>query len=54
MIVDHHNPDCGTSRNALNIIRAFGSQPVFIDDLTGRLDRCAAAGVAGGGRPDPC
>ena len=34
MIVIHHNPDCGTSRNVLNIIRASGSQPVIIDYLT--------------------
>ena len=34
MIVIHHNPDCGTSRNVLNIIRASGSQPVVIDYLT--------------------
>ncbi|WP_304618373.1 arsenate reductase family protein [Paracoccus sediminilitoris] len=33
MIVIHHNPDCGTSRNVLNIIRASGSQPVVIDYL---------------------
>ncbi|MEO1909707.1 MAG: arsenate reductase family protein [Paracoccus sp. (in: a-proteobacteria)] len=33
MIVIHHNPDCGTSRNVLNIIRASGSQPVIIDYL---------------------
>ena len=34
MIVIHHNPDCGTSRNVLNIIRASGCQPVVIDYLT--------------------
>ena len=34
MIVIHHNPDCGTSRNVLNIIRASGTQPVVIDYLT--------------------
>ena len=50
MIVDHHNPDCGTSRNVLNIIRASGSQPL-VDALTGRLDQCAAGG---GSRPAPC
>lgn len=33
MIVIHHHPDCGTSRNVLNIIRASGCQPVVIDYL---------------------
>lgn len=34
MIVIHHNPDCGTSRNVLAIIRASGSEPVVIDYLS--------------------
>lgn len=34
MIVIHHNPDCGTSRNVLEIIRASGTEPVVIDYLT--------------------
>ncbi|MBD9528479.1 arsenate reductase family protein [Paracoccus sp. PAR01] len=34
MIVIHHNPDCGTSRNVLQIIRASGSDPVIIDYLS--------------------
>ncbi|HPE47681.1 MAG TPA: arsenate reductase (glutaredoxin) [Hyphomonas sp.] len=33
MIVIHHNPDCGTSRNVLAIIRAAGETPVVIDYL---------------------
>ena len=33
MIVIHHNPDCGTSRNVLAIIEASGVQPVVIDYL---------------------
>lgn len=33
MIVFHHNPDCGTSRNALAIIRATGVDPVVIEYL---------------------
>ncbi|MFC3167659.1 arsenate reductase family protein [Paracoccus fontiphilus] len=33
MIVIHHNPGCGTSRNVLNIIRASGAEPVVIDYL---------------------
>lgn len=33
MIVIHHNPDCGTSRNVLAIIRAAGYDPKVIDYL---------------------
>jgi arsenate reductase len=33
MIVIHHNPDCGTSRNVLAIIEASGEQPVIIEYL---------------------
>lgn len=33
MIVIHHNPDCGTSRNVLAIIEASGEAPVIIDYL---------------------
>ena len=32
-IVIHHNPDCGTSRNVLAIIRASGADPVVIEYL---------------------
>ena len=32
-IVVHHNPDCGTSRNVLEIIRASGAEPVVIEYL---------------------
>jgi arsenate reductase (glutaredoxin) len=32
-VVIHHNPDCGTSRNALAIIRAAGYAPVVIEYL---------------------
>jgi arsenate reductase len=32
-IVIHHNPDCGTSRNVLAIIRAAGYAPVVIEYL---------------------
>ena len=31
--VIHHNPDCGTSRNVLAILRAGGEEPVVIDYL---------------------
>lgn len=33
MIVIHHNPDCGTSRNVLNIIKAAGYEPEVIHYL---------------------
>jgi arsenate reductase len=33
MIVIHHNPDCGTSRNVLAIIKASGADPVVINYL---------------------
>lgn len=33
MIIIHHNPDCGTSRNVLAIIEASGAAPVVIDYL---------------------
>jgi arsenate reductase (glutaredoxin) len=33
MIIIHHNPDCGTSRNTLDMIRASGSEPVIIEYL---------------------
>ncbi|WP_305970773.1 MULTISPECIES: arsenate reductase family protein [unclassified Mameliella] len=33
MIVIHHNPDCGTSRNVLAFIRAGGGEPVVINYL---------------------
>jgi len=32
-IVIHHNPECGTSRNVLDIIRKSGEEPVVIDYL---------------------
>ncbi|MFN3210207.1 MAG: arsenate reductase (glutaredoxin) [Roseovarius sp.] len=32
-VVIHHNPDCGTSRNVLQIIRDAGYDPVVIEYL---------------------
>lgn len=32
-IVIHHNPDCGTSRNVLEIIRAAGYEPEIVEYL---------------------
>ncbi len=33
MVVIHHNPECGTSRNVLEIIRAAGYKPEVIEYL---------------------
>lgn len=33
-IVIHHNPDCGTSRNVLAIVKAAGYAPVVIEYLS--------------------
>lgn len=32
-IVIHHNPKCGTSRNVLEIIRAFVEEPIVVEYL---------------------
>ncbi len=32
-VVIHHNPDCGTSRNVLEIIRSTGAEPVVVEYL---------------------
>ncbi len=32
-IVVHHNPECGTSRNVVEIIRAAGHEPVMVEYL---------------------
>ena len=32
-VVIHHNPDCGTSRNVLAILRATGEEPIVIEYL---------------------
>lgn len=33
-VVIYHNPDCGTSRNVLAVLRAAGCDPVVIDYLS--------------------
>lgn len=33
MIAIYHNPDCGTSRNTLAMIRASGEEPVIVEYL---------------------
>ena len=53
MIVIHHNPDCGTSRNVLNIIRASGSQPVIIDYLTEGWTRAQLLALLAAADPTP-
>lgn len=44
-IVIHHNPDCGTSRNVLHIIRAAGEDPVVIDYLRDGWTRAQLQGL---------
>jgi arsenate reductase len=50
-VVIHHNPDCGTSRNVLAILRAAGFSPVVVEYLKAGWTRpqlqglFAAAGV---------
>ena len=59
MIVIHHNPDCGTSRNVLAMIEASGAELVVIEYLkTGwtrpqLLGLFAAAGLAELGLLEP-
>ncbi len=36
--VIHHNPDCGTSRNVLAVIRASGTEPVIRVMVEGQDD----------------
>ena len=38
-ITIHHNPDCGTSRNTLAMIRAAGYEPTVIEYLQTGCDR---------------
>ena len=43
----YHNPDCGTSRNTLAMIRQSGVEPEVIDYLrTPPVPRCAPGPVA--------
>jgi arsenate reductase (glutaredoxin) len=41
----YHNPDCGTSRNALALIRAAGIEPVIIDCLKAPPSRGALKAI---------
>lgn len=44
-IVIHHNPDCGTSRNVLEIIRAVAGEPVVIEYLKTGWTRAQLLGL---------
>lgn len=45
MIVIHHNPDCGTSRNVLAIIEASGETPAVIEYLKEGWSRAQLLGL---------
>ena len=45
MIVIHHNPDCGTSRNVLQIVRAAGYDPVVVEYLKEGWTRAELLGL---------
>ena len=45
-ITIYHNPDCGTSRNALFAIRAAGHEPRIFEYLAQPLSRGAIAALA--------
>ena len=42
-ITIYHNPDCGTSRNTLEMIRQSGVEPVVVEYLNTPPDRAAVA-----------
>ena len=51
----YHNPDCGTSRNTLAIIRQSGEEPVIIEYLKTPLSREQKGLIAAMGIPvRPC
>lgn len=45
MLVVHHNPKCGTSRNVLAAIRASGTEPVIIEYLQTGWTRAQLLGL---------
>ena len=50
-IVIYHNPQCGTSRNVLEIIRGFAEEPIVVEYLKTGWTRnrpivCTRKGVA--------
>ena len=44
-VVIYHNPECGTSRNTLNIIRAAGYDPTVIEYLAEGWTRAQLLGL---------
>jgi arsenate reductase-like glutaredoxin family protein len=48
-VVIHHNTDCGTSRNVLELIRAAGYEPTIVPYLE-TDDATAASGAIRSGR----
>lgn len=52
-IVIHHNTDCGTSRNVLDIIRKSGTEPVIIDYLREGWTRRQLIGLFAAARLTP-
>lgn len=46
-ITIYHNPDCGTSRNTLAMIRQSGVEPVVVEYLTTPPDREAVLALVG-------
>lgn len=44
-VVIYHNPDCGTSRNVVEIVRAAGSEPVIIAYLKEGWTRAQLLGL---------
>ncbi len=45
MIVIYHNPDCGTSRNVVEIVKASGADPVIIPYLDTGWTRAQLLGL---------
>lgn len=45
MIVIHHNPDCGTSRNVVAIVKAAGYDPEIVDYLATGWTRAQLLGL---------
>jgi arsenate reductase len=41
-ITIYHNPDCGTSRNTLDMIRQSGEEPVVVEYLKHQPSRVRA------------
>jgi len=53
-IVIYHNPDCGTSRNVLSIIRAAGEEPVVIEYLSTGWTESQLLGLFAAAGLTPC